>query len=513
MSNPAPGTVNPATGAPLEPVPHTPVDAIAGIVAASRAAQVDWSARSLNERIKAVRAIAQSVLAHEEEIVGLLAQEMGRSTMGTRLPEVSIIADGVERTIKTAKAALASEKISLSPLDFPGKRGVVEMVPRGVVGIIAPWNYPLMQINKPLFPALLAGNGVVIKPSEYTPRTGAFIARLCAEHLPAGLVGLVQGTGAQGAALLSAGIDAVTFTGSVRTGRLVAVACAERFIPCSVELGGKDAAIVLADANLDRTVPGLVYTSMFNAGQDCASVERIYVVDAIADEFVQRLAARVDALRVSPEAGAEVGPLQNARQLEIVEDHIAAALADGATCVAGGKATGRGYGYRPTVLDHCTAEMKVVREETFGPVVAIIRVPDADAALAQANDSDFGLNGSVWTTDVARGERLARRLQVGVCHVNGHSWTGGTLPDVPWGGVKQTGPGIVGSKHAYSSFACPRVVMVDTNSAPEPFWFPWDDDYNRFTQLLAERGRGKFTALFGLIPLLGRRQKTVSKRP
>jgi len=323
---------------------------------------------------------------------------------------------------------------------------VVELVPRGVVGIITPWNYPLMQVYKPLFPALLAGNAVVIKPSEHTPRSADWLGRLCQEVLPLGLVQVVHGAGDIGRAVIEGGVDAVTFTGSVRTGRRVAVACAERFLPCSSELGGKDAAIVLADCTLDRTVAGIVYTSLHNAGMDCASVERVLVEDAIADVFVARLGAAAAKIRVGNAANSEIGPVQNAQQLAIVEDHVQDAIAKGATLVTGGERTGEGLGYRPTVLDHVTREMRVATEETFGPVVAVMRVPNAEAAVDEANRSPYGLNGSVWTSDLARGERLARTLEVGIAHVNGHAWTG-TQPYIPWTGVKDTGTGVVGSRH------------------------------------------------------------------
>jgi acyl-CoA reductase-like NAD-dependent aldehyde dehydrogenase len=276
-----------------------------------------------------------------------------------------------------------------------------------------------------------------------------------------------------------------------------------------VELGGKDAAIVLRDCNLERTAAGLAYASMFNCGQDCSSVERIYVEEAIADRFVETLARALGRLRISPEPGAEVAPLQNEAQLAKVMAHVEDAIAKGAKAVVGGERTGQGLGYRPTLLDHCTRDMHVVTEETFGPVVAVVRVQDAEEAIRAANDSPYGLNGSVWTTDLARGEAIARRLDVGIAHVNGHSWTGASCPDVPWTGVKMTGPGIAGSRHAFHTFARPRTVMIDANKAPEPYWFPYDADYDAFTRALVRRAQGSKTVLFELLGLLGKRVKAV----
>lgn len=505
---PAPGSVCPADGRALAPVASSSPAEVAEAVTRARAAQAAWGARTFGERAEAVRAIARRILELEPEATAILAEEMGRSTVAARLPEVAIVGDYVEGAIRAGRKALAPEKLKLSILDFPGKRGVIEMLPRGVVAIIAPWNYPLMQFYKPLFPALLAGNAVVLKPSEHAPRAGAFLARVCAEVLPEGLVQLVQGGGEVGRALLDQPVDAVTFTGSVATGRKVAALCGERLIPCSVELGGKDAAIVLADCDLDRTVAGLVYTSMFNAGQDCASVERIYVEDAVADRFVAAFAAALGRLRVAPAEHAEIGAVQNAAQLAIVEDHVADALAKGAKLLCGGARTGSGTGYQPTALDGCAEGMKVVDAETFGPVVAIVRVKDANEAVRRANASRYGLNGSVWTKDLSRGERIARQLEVGVAHVNGHAWTGGTLAEAPWTGVKDTGPGVAASRHAYSTFARPRTVMVDKNANPEPFWYPYDADYDAFTLALVERGKGRLSALFSLLGLLGKRTRT-----
>ncbi len=507
---PAPGTISPATGEALEPVPsHTP-EQVADAITAARKAQPAWDDLGLNERARLLKLLAQTMLADAETVVEIISQETGKGANDARLGEIATVAEYVADAIKAGRIALADEKAWLSFLDFPKKSGVIEMVPRGVVGIIAPWNYPLMQFYKPIFPALLAGNAVVLKPSEHTPRTGAWLAAKCQEVLPSGVVQLVQGRGEVGAALIEGGCDSIAFTGSVATGRKVALACAERFVPVSIELGGKDAAIVLADCNFDRTVAGLAWASMHNAGHDCAGVERIYVENAIADRFVAALAATAQKIEVSPNGRCDIGPCQNAAQFAIVQQHVDEAKAAGATVACGGEPTGSGYGYLPTVLDNCTQDMTVVSEETFGPVVAVIRVADAEEAIALANDSKYGLNGSVWTTDHTRGKRIARRLEVGIAHLNNHKWTGGTLAQTPWTGVKDTGPGIAAGKHSYHTFARPRMVMEDWNSGPEPFWFPFNDQLGDFSKALVQRGQGNFWALLTLLGLLGKRVKAAT---
>jgi acyl-CoA reductase-like NAD-dependent aldehyde dehydrogenase len=508
MSTAAPGTINPLDGSALSPVQATPAKDVADLVDASRQAQIGWAAQSLSARSKAVLAFARAALDRHEEIIAILAQETGRSGMECGLNEANGILEYARGAVKVAKSALKPIKVGLNPVVFPGKKAVIESLPRGVVGIIAPWNYPLANFYKSLFPALLSGNGVVMKPSEHTPRSGAWLAGVAAETLPAGLVQLAQGDGVVGAAVVDA-VDAVVFTGSVATGRRIAARAGERLIPASVELGGKDAAIVLADCDLARTVAGIVQWSMHNAGQNCAAIERVFVEQAIAEAFIAAMTRAVGRLRVEDGSGeSELGPLQNAQQLAIVEDHVADAVAKGATLLCGGKRIGPGLGYAPTLLDHCTLGMKVVDEETFGPVVAVLRVPDAKSAVDQANASRFGLNGSVWTRDIARGEQLARRLEVGVANVNNHSFAG-IVPQIPWTGVKETGHGVAASRFSYGTFTRPRTLLVDRNKQPDPFWMPADKNLTTLAVAVRDLSRGTLTAVFRLLPILGKRTRAI----
>lgn len=483
---------------------------IARSVARARSAQPGWSALGFDWRSQMCRRFAHHVLERRAEVIDLLVQETGRSPTECLMADgIAVIVDYAKAAIRAARRALAPERVRLSPIDWPGKKIVVEAVPRGVVGIIAPWNYPFGNFIKSLFPALLAGNGVVLKPSEYAPRTGAWIHEQCADLFPEGLVGLAEGGAEAGEALIDAGVDAIVFTGSVRTGRKVAARAGERLIPCSLELGGKDAAIVLADCDLERTVAGIAQWGFHNAGQNCAAIERVYVEDRIADMFVSGIGRLAGRLRVAGDAEAfDMGPIQNEAQLAIVEAHVEDARARGAIVVAGGERTHRGLGYRPTVLDRCTQEMRIVREETFGPVLPVIRVQDAEAAITLANDSTYGLNGSVWTRDLARGEAIARRLDVGVALVNNHAITG-ALAEVPWTGVKDTGPGVAASRHSYPTFVRRRSVLTDRAKQPDPFWYPADDDLARFGQAVVERALGSTRAFVRLAGLATARMRTV----
>jgi acyl-CoA reductase-like NAD-dependent aldehyde dehydrogenase len=485
----APGSINPADLRPLSPVTQSTPEEVREVARKARAAQVAWAGMPVEARAAAVHALGQKLLEKADQAADILSMETGRSALECKMSELVSVADYVKAAVRTAKQALRPEKVKLSPLDYPGKRAVIEPVARGVIGIIAPWNYPMGNFFKSLFPALLSGNAVLLKPSEFTPRSGAFLAQRCAEVFPKDLVGLVQGAGDVGGAVIES-VDAVVFTGSVPTGKKVAVKAAERLIPCSVELGGKDAALVLADCDLERTAVGVAQWALHNCGQNCAAIERVYVEEAIADRFVELLTRVVKKLKVAPSDGpTDLGPLQNEAQLAIVERHVEEAKAKGAVVTCGGARTGRGLGYQPTVLDRCTDEMQVVREETFGPVIAVLRVKDAEEGLRRANDSRYGLNGSVWTTDLRRGEALARRMEVGVAYVNNHAF-GGILAQVPWTGVKDTGPGIAASAYSYGTFVRRRTVLVDGSKNPDPWWFPLNEDIAAFSAALIERGRG-----------------------
>ena len=505
-----PSTTNPIDGSPLPQVAATPVGEVAAAVARVRAAQRAWEEWPLKDREKAVLQLARLIVERRVEGAAIMSPELGRTPGMCEIAELNNAVNAAKGAVRAGRKALKTTKIGLSPLEYPGKKVVVEAVPRGVVGIIAPWNYPVGNFLKSLYPALLAGNGVVLKPSEHTPRSGAWLADLAQRVTPPGLVQVIQGGGEVGRALVEAGVDAVVFTGSVATGRRVAAACGERLIPCSVELGGKDAAVVLADCDLDRTALGLAQWSMFNSGQDCSSIERAYVDASIADALVERLARVVGHLRVATSSEeAEIGAMQNAAQLAIVEDHVADALAQGAKLVTGGQRVGPGLGYAPTVLDGCTHQMRIMREETFGPVLPICRVKDAGEAVRLANDSRYGLNGSVWTRDVAKGALIARTMEVGVALVNNHSVTG-TLFETPWTGVKETGFGIASSQWAYGTFVRRRTVLVDKSKDPDPFWFPADETLAAFREALANVNLGAgLGALIALAGLVGKRIKAI----
>jgi acyl-CoA reductase-like NAD-dependent aldehyde dehydrogenase len=472
-------------------------------VEAAHVVQPEWASRPLADRAAALERAAKRMLRERQTILHLVKEEMGKHEVEALFTEAVGPLDAVKGWSKIIGRSL-DRRVFLNPIVFPKKKAHIMMVPRGVVGIIAPWNFPVSGLYRSLVPALLSGNAVVLKPSEHTPRSSAWFAEHFARELPHGLVTVVQGDGVAGAALVESGIDACVFTGSVRAGARVRVRCAELGIPSSVEMGGKDAALVLADCDLDRTVMGVTHWALSNAGQACGAIEIVYVEERIADAFIERMRTAWEKLRTGPgDDDVEVSPLGNRRQLEIVEAHVKDALAKGAKLVTGGKVT-EGLGYKPTLLDRCTGEMDVVREETFGPVLAVVRVWGADEAVRAINGGKYGLGASIWTRDTARALRLIERLDVGVACVNSHAFTG-AIPQLPWSGTRATGFGVANSELSLLTFMHPKTVAVDDGDV-EPFYMPFSRTLREMGEALVKAQVGDLLAA-AKIPFLIRRRK------
>ncbi len=473
-------------------------------VSRARAGQERWRLLPPRERGEALVRAAKEMLRRRAEIIALTHEEIGKVEAEGIFNEALGPLDTVQGWIKVVEGATGRETVRLNPISFPGKTASIDLLPRGVVGVIAPWNYPVAGLYRATIPALLTGNAVVIKPSEYSPRSTAWYADRLAEALPEGLVQVLQGDGRTGAALVEAGIDALVFTGSPATGKKVRMLCAERGIPSSIEMGGKDAAIVLADCDLPRTVAGVTHWALSNAGQACGAIEIAYVDERIADAFVAALRSAWTRLRV----GKDVAPLANRRQYDVVVDHVEDARVKGATVVCGGGPADAPLGYLPTVLDRCDERMKVVTDETFGPVLAVVRVPGAAEAVRRVNEARYGLGASVWTSDVARGERLAERLDVGVVNVNNHAFSG-AIPALPWSGTRETGFGVANSAHALSTFVRPRAMLVDRSTSPELFWMPYDEALVELGGILADAQRMRLERAWKLPLLIRQRLRAV----
>jgi acyl-CoA reductase-like NAD-dependent aldehyde dehydrogenase len=434
-----------------------------------RQAQPHWAALPPKERARRVRKLLGVILGRQDELVRRLGAETGRPELDTLMIELFAGCDAVNYYCRHAAKVLGDRGVGLHLLRM--KKAKIIQRPLGVVGVISPWNGPFILSFNPTVQAILAGNAVVLKPSEVTPDAGRLVAELCEEAgLPRNLVQVVLGDGETGAALLEAGVDKITFTGSVATGRKIGEVCGRNLIPCTLELGGKDAMIVLEDADLDRAAGGAAFGGLMNTGQFCSGVERIYVVRSVAEAFVSKVVDKVGQLQ----RGRDYGPFIMRRQCDLVEAQIKQAVEAGATILVGGKRDGAYIS--PAVITDVDHSMDLMKEETFGPILPIIAVDDEEHAIRMANDCKYGLSASVWTTDKARGEAVARRLEAGSATVNESSLVYGAL-EVPFGGVKSSGLGRVNGADGLLAYSRPFPIITDRfNQKEEAVWFPYDED-------------------------------------
>jgi acyl-CoA reductase-like NAD-dependent aldehyde dehydrogenase len=500
-------TRSPLDDALLPTVEATDPAAIQGLVDRARAAQRAWAEVSVRDRALAIGQVKQHLLARAEEIADLVHRECGKPVEEAALAEVLPNADLVDYWTSTIEELLDGTTIELDAVSYPGKMGRIHKDARGTIALITPWNYPVAIPLRTLIPALLAGNAVVFKPSEITPRAGALVASLFQGLLPEGLLQLVQGGGDVGGALVQAeGIDLVVFTGSVATGRRIAVACAERLIPCSLELGGKDAAIALADCDLERTANGIVWGAFTNAGQNCAAVERVYIERSVADALIPRIVAAAKALR----PGVDTAMITTQRQCTLVRRHLADAVAAGGEILVGGAPEEGSLAFAPTVIQLATEDTALMREETFGPILPIVLVDGEDDAITRTNASRFGLTTSLWTKRYNHAHDLAKKLRSGVVTINNHGFTA-AIPSAPWTGAGDSGYGITNSAHALAELTRVRFVLEDRSSAKrELWWYPYTPVVRTIAFAMAKvRGGagigGRISAVFQLLRALPKR--------
>ncbi|HEY5922849.1 MAG TPA: aldehyde dehydrogenase family protein [Kofleriaceae bacterium] len=471
-------SINPATGEPLGDVPVMTAEQVKAAVDAARAAQREWGKLPVETRCRRVTKFADLLMARAEEVIDLLVREAGKTRLEALGMEVVLVADLVRYFTKHAPELLEPEPVPLHLMKH--RASYLHFVPRGVVGVIAPWNFPFSIPLGETMMALIAGNAVVLKPSEVTPLIAMKARELyLAAELPPELFQIVTGRGATGAALIDSGIDYCVFTGSVATGKKVAAACGERLIPCTLELGGKAPAIVCGDADLDRAAQAVVWGGFANAGQVCASVERVYAVDGIHDALVERVVRLAKELRqgdASAVQDVDMGAMTWDAQVANVEKLVDAAVAAGATLETGGKRRpGPGLFFEPTVLTGCKQDMDVMRKEIFGPVIPIMRVQTEDEAVRLANDSHLGLLAYVFTRDRERGKRLAERIEAGTVMINDVLNTY-ACPETPWGGVKQSGIGRTHSILGLRELCETRHVNHDRVAlGREVWWYPYKE--------------------------------------
>ncbi|SUD49288.1 Putative succinate-semialdehyde dehydrogenase [NADP(+)] 2 [Nocardia otitidiscaviarum] len=466
---------DPATGRVVGRVTDHSAAAVAEAVRRLRARQPEWEAIGVRERAKWLRAFQDWLLDNGPRLTEVVRSETGKTRFDAAI-EVPAAVDLAKYWADRAEGFLADERPRPhSPIGL-AKRLVSTVRPYPVVGIVTPWNLPLLNPCFDAFAALLAGAAVLVKPSEVTPLSAVELARGWAEIGAPPVFTVLTGGGDTGRAVVDT-VDFVQFTGSTRTGRAIAAACAQRLIPYSLELGGKDPAIVLADADIDRAAAGIAYGALFNAGQVCISVERVYVEAAVYDRFVERLVGEVRALRQGRDGRAfthDIGAMATAAQCDIVTRHVADAVAKGARILCGGKAFGGGRYFEPTVLADVDHTMLCLTEETFGPLIPVVAVADEDEAVRLANDSVYGLSATVWTGDRRRGERVARRLEVGAVNID-DAFANLMSFALPMGGWKDSGIGARwGGAAGIRKYCRQQAITVPRGPAlpREPLWYP-----------------------------------------
>ncbi|HWE07735.1 MAG TPA: aldehyde dehydrogenase family protein [Solirubrobacteraceae bacterium] len=488
---------NPATGQLITTVPLLGPDELTAMAARAREAQPQWQAIGFEGRGRIMRRAQKWILDNAERVIGTVVQESGKTHEDAQLTDLTITASGLGFWAKHAANYLADERVpSWNNPIVAGKKLVIRYVPVGVVGVIGPWNYPIANSFADCVPALMAGNAVILKPSEVTPLSSLLMAEMMREcGLPEDVFQVATGDGTTGSALIGE-VDCVMFTGSSRTGRAVMKAAAEVLVPCYLELGGKDPMIVCADANVERAANAAAFYSMNNAGQVCISIERCYVEEPVYDRFVAAVTETVRGLRQGEPAGPgtiDVGAVIFPPQLDIVDEHVKDAVAKGAKVLTGGHPhSERGRFFEPTVLVDVDHSMKIMRDETFGPTLPIMKVASAEEGIRLANDSPYGLQASVWTKDTDRGEALARRIQAGVVCVN-DAQVNYLAMNLPMGGWKESG---VGSRHGANGirkYTKVQSLLVTRHALNrEPFMFPYKKSrtmlLGRFFKLLYGRG-------------------------
>ena len=512
---------NPATGELIGTVETITPEQVQAVVDDVAEVQPFWAQLSLVDRARYMRRAADALVADMEEIATLLTREQGKPLAESYVMEVIPTIDALHWCANAGPKILADEKVPYPQAFLKTKRGHFSYEPLGVVGVIAPWNYPWSIPFGEVAIALMAGNGVVLKPASLTPLLGERIQKVFEDGgLPQGLVRTVHGGGAIGNALCEASTDKIFFTGSVEVGRKVGEVCARKLKGCVLELGGKDPQIVCADADLANAVSGCVWGGFANSGQTCSGIERTYVVEAVADQFFEGVRRETDRLTVGDPLDwqTEIGPMVSAEQADIVTELVDDALASGADRLTGGPTEVPGFSGRfiaPTVLAGVEDSMRIMKEEIFGPVVPVIVVKDEAEALERANDSNFGLGASVWTKDRAKGERIARRIESGMVWINDHSYSHGAA-QCSWGGVKESGIGRSHSKFGFYECVNIKLVSWEPGLVRDFWWQPYDETLGTAlrssARLLYGRNGMRLKALReGIVPLAKVGARTLRK--
>jgi acyl-CoA reductase-like NAD-dependent aldehyde dehydrogenase len=463
--------IAPATGERLGSVPVMSAAEVQALVARARAAQPGWQQLGVRARARLLMRYRAVIAEHAERVARTSCDETGKVMFEALLVDVQVTCDLAKWYARRADPVLRKRRVPAGWLLT--KRAYEVREPYGVVGVIGPWNFPVLNCMRSVLAALVCGNTVVLKPSEASPLSSLLMRELAtAAGIPGDVFLIATGDGSTGAALSEAGIDRLVFTGSVETGRRIARAAAERLLPVTLELGGKDSMIVLEGADIGRAADAAIVGAFANTGQICTSIERAYVQQSVYEEFMQRVVEKARQVRIGAADDAEVGAITVESQIEKIEAQVNEAVRQGARALVGGQRLRDGGGryYAPTILADVTHDMRIMREETFGPVLPVMKVRDAEEALRLANDSPFALGGAIWgRRNVA--ESLAARLRAGMVSINDTMITG-MIAGLPFGGQKESGYGRVYGDEALREMSWLRAVTVDRFGMREFAYYP-----------------------------------------
>jgi succinate-semialdehyde dehydrogenase/glutarate-semialdehyde dehydrogenase len=475
---------SPSTGERLGTVSVTAPGAVQAVVDAVAQVQPFWAQLTLADRARYLDRAAQVLIDESDDIRDLIVREQGKPRNEAFSMEILPTIDALRWIGRAGLEILADEKIPMPQLFLKTKSSAFTYEPLGVIGVISPWNYPWSIPFGEVALALMAGNGVVLKPASLTPLIGERIVHVFERAgVPEGLVRAVHGPGT-GPALVESGVAKVFFTGSAEAGRSVGERCARRLKGSVLELGGKDPMIVLPDADIEHAIAGALWGGFANAGQTCSGIERVYVMREVSERFIAGVIAGAGRLRVGDPLSwdTEIGPMISTEQFEAVGSLVEDAVAAGASMRCGGPVEvdgfERGAFYAPTVLTGVTHEMRIMREEIFGPVLPIVIVDSEDEAVTLANDCEFGLGASVWTSDRSKGERFAREIEAGMVWINDHMFSHGAC-QCSWGGVKESGLGRTHSKFGLYECVNVKLRVWEPSRVRNPWWHPYDETLGR----------------------------------
>ena len=514
-------SINPAT---LEVLGETSVTSSADILEAARLSQQafqSWRTTTLKERLKKIAKFRQLLASKQDEIAKLITLEIGKPLVESYLGELSGPLDTCLWLIKNAENILSNQQIAVAnPLMF-GKRHYLKFEPAGVIGIISPWNYPFSIPVMTILMALATGNTVILKPSEKSPFIGLKIGELFREAgFPENVVTIISGAGEAGQAIANLDLARLVFTGSVASGQKVMQAAASSLTPLTLELGGKDAAIILPDATVERTARALIWGAFTNAGQACASIERLYLVrGGNSETILNRMVELASKLKIGDPLleTTEVGPLIDVQQYDHVVNQVEEAIAGGAKVLCGaGKLSSlvlntidgkklAGYFYQPTIITNVSHDMKIMQDETFGPVLPVVTVDSPEEAIALANNSKFGLTASVWSVDLDKAQTIAAKLETGSVFINDCLYTH-ARPELPWGGLKKSGFGCSHSQFGLLDLVNIKQIAMDTSPWHRLWWYPYGATKLKAAriglQLLHDKQQNKLAKLFEFISSL-----------